>query len=195
MKYFTSDTHFGSDSNIIERESRPFKSMQEYTSVQLDIWNKTATKGDKIYMLGDFCSFNNTCKNWESGMKVVKNILAPVLLVVGNNEERVISKCFNGNLAAFKEYCKKLGFADVSLDKYISIGARKFYLNHYPKNHKEEVINLFGHTHRATGLWKPYGLNVGTDNNHFRLFSEADILDLVKAKEDWWDSDENNLSM
>ena len=52
------------------------------------------------------------------------------------------------------------------------------YLNHFPKNHKDGVINLFGHIHNCCFV-KKYGFNVGVDNHYFRLFSENDILDIV----------------
>ncbi len=54
-------------------------------------------------------------------------------------------------------------------------------------------MNLFGHTHRTTGLWKLYGLNVGCDLNHFYLFSEDEIFRLLELKSKWWDSDVDNL--
>lgn len=52
-----------------------------------------------------------------------------------------------------------------------------------------------GHTHRATGLWKPYGINVGCDLNHFRLYDLKEIKRLLSLKEKYWDNDEDNLSM
>ena len=57
------------------------------------------------------------------------------------------------------------------------------------------MLNLFGHTHRATGIWKPYGFNVGTDLNHFRPFTEQNIEYLIGMKEEWWDSDADNHCM
>ena len=72
---------------------------------------------------------------------------------------------------------------------------KKFYLNHFPRKHKNDCINLFGHTHRTTGLWKPYGLNVGCDINHFYLFSQNDIHLLLKRKAEWWDIDPDALDI
>ena len=54
-------------------------------------------------------------------------------------------------------------------------------------------MNLFGHTHRGTGLWKSFGLNVGIDMNYFRPFSETEILRLLKQKREWMDNDPNVL--
>lgn len=68
---------------------------------------------------------------------------------------------------------------------------QKFYLIHKPKQHKENVLNLFGHSHRAIGLYKPFGFNIGCDLNHFRLYSEKDIQHLLNMKEKYWDKDDN----
>ena len=59
MRYFTSDTHFGSDSNaIIEREMRPFSGPADYTTQQVKIWNDIAGPDDTIYCIGNFCNYN-----------------------------------------------------------------------------------------------------------------------------------------
>ncbi len=48
---------------------------------------------------------------------------------------------------------------------------------------------LFGHTHRYGGLWKSFGFNVGVDLNHFRLFSEDNIMYMLRQKEKYRDED------
>ena len=55
----------------------------------------------------------------------------------------------------------------------------------------EDVINLFGHSHRACGLYKPFGFNIGCDLNHFRLYSEKDIEFMLFMKNKYWDNDKN----
>ncbi len=190
MIYFTSDTHFGSN-DIIERENRPYRNKQHYIREQIKIWNKQAGPGDTIYHLGDFTNYNTREQQWEEGLEVIKHVKAEVILVVGNNEERIIQNVFNNSFHDFKQFCISLGFHDVITDVNLKMGGREFYLNHYPKNHKPNRINLFGHTHRETGLYKPFGLNVGCDLNYFKLYSKYDILNLIKIKEKWWDNDEN----
>ena len=54
---------------------------------------------------------------------------------------------------------------------------------------KETCLTLFGHVHRGTGLYRPFGFNMGTDVNNFRMFSDDDIMFLMKQKRDWWDND------
>lgn len=196
MNYFTSDTHFGADAfNILAREMRPFNTPLDYTYYQINMWNKQASEDDTIYHLGDYFNYNGQEKDWLSGINTVKEVNAKIVLIVGNNEERVIAEFFNNDFEKFKQYCIDLGFKDVLKELHIIIDERQIYLNHYPKNHKDEHVNLFGHTHRQTGIWKPYGLNVGTDLNHFRLYSQEDILALLEQKEQWWDLDINNNCM
>jgi calcineurin-like phosphoesterase family protein len=53
--WFTSDTHFG-HKNILEyeKESRPFKTLEEMHDVLINNWNNTVGKNDIVYHLGDF---------------------------------------------------------------------------------------------------------------------------------------------
>ena len=74
---------------------------------------------------------------------------------------------------------------------FIEIKDINLHLTHFPKNHKKDKLNLFGHNHRATGHWKSYGINIGCDLNHFMLYSESDIIKLLKHKSNYWDKDEN----
>lgn len=138
--------------------------------------------------------YNNLCvkviqKSWESSIKLPTQLKCPVILLIGNNEERVISNKFNNSFSLFKAYAVSNGFKDVFQEKYLTMRLKTFYLNHYHRNHKDNCINLFGHTHRGAGLYKPYGLNVGCDLNHFQLFSEDEIFRLLQEKENYCDND------
>ena len=53
------------------------------------------------------------------------------------------------------------------------------------------MTSLFGHIHRATGIYRKFGFNVGCDLNHFRLYSEKYILYLLSMKERFWEKDRN----
>ena len=190
MKFFTSDTHFGNDAyQILDREYRPFKIPQEYANFQIDLWNNQTSENDIIYHWGDFCNYKSKEHDFESGLLYVKKIKAKVVLIIGNNEERVIEHFFNGSFAEFKKYCLNIGFLDVVKNCEITINEEKFYLVHKPSEHHPTIFTLFGHLHKITGIWKPFGLNVGTDLKYFSLFSENDILDLKTKKEKYFDED------
>lgn len=191
MRYFTSDIHFN-DEQTLRVDARPFKSTKKFDNYIIKLWNKTAKKGDIIFVVGDFVDCDGSGHTaWQKAIKYIKRIKADVVLIMGNNEERVVKNFFGENFNAFKEYCISLGFKDVLWDIEISIGEQNFFLTHKPINHKKEVVNLFGHIHRSTGIYRPFGFNIGCDPNHFRLYSEQDILNLIEMRDKFWLKDKN----
>ena len=193
-RWYTADTHFGTDpkNDILIRENRPFKDVEEYTREQVRIWNEQASADDVIYVIGDFCNYNHISKEYNSGLAVSKLVNAHIILITGNGEERVIEEHFGGDFEKFREYCLNnpdYKFRDVLKNEYLTIGGERFFLTHLPTDHDTECLNLFGHTHRATGIWRPYGFNMGTDLNHFRLFDDDDIGFFIKTKNVYWDID------
>ncbi len=40
-------------------------------------------------------------------------------------------------------------------------------------------------------MYKPYGINVGVDLNNYNIYSESDIIRLIKQKQNFWDKDPN----
>ena len=66
-----------------------------------------------------------------------------------------------------------------------------FFITHKPKDCSNYCLNLFGHSHRAMGVYKSFGFNIGCDLNHFKLYSEKDIGFLIYMKNTYWDKDEN----
>ncbi len=195
MYFFTADLHLGCD-EILIREARPFSSIREFEDAFIERVNAVAGERDTLFVVGDWFNYNRSFKPPLRGaLTAVRKINPQVALIMGNGEERIVAEMFHGDFGAFRAFCADAGMYDVMPDCELSFGGRDFYLNHYPKKHRDGYVNLFGHTHRATGLWKPYGLNVGVDLNCFRPFSEDDILDLLKTKEEWWDIDEDCRSM
>lgn len=183
MRFFSSDFHFGGR-EILEREQRPFEDWLSYASYQIKRINAKADTGDMLYVLGDFINCN--LKEIENTLYLVKYIHADVVLIIGNNEERLISNCFNNSFDDFRLYCLKLGFKEVYKELYLYMFGRTWYLQHYPSKIKKEYINLSGHIHRAYGWITPYGLNICTDLNHFGIWSEMDLLKYLYAKEQWF---------
>ncbi len=186
--FFTADTHFSLKDfiGVIKRDARPFSSCKEMNKKIIKIWNKQTGKNDIIYHLGDFVNFN--CKDSESYktcFNLVKKIKAKVILILGNNEKRIVDKCFDGDFNKFKTWLIGLGFEDVIEDGIFLEIAKdtknrlKAYLTHQPKDHKKDFLNLFGHIHSTVKI-KPYGFNVGVDVNHFKLCSEDYILMLKR---------------
>lgn len=158
-------------------------------------WNKQAKKEDIIYHLGDFVNCNSSDPDsWEKAILLVKKIKAKVVLIIGNNEEKVITRYFGGNFDEFRKKLVEVGFFDVKKEDWVELLGQKFYLIHDPKEHKNDCLNLFGHMHRSIGIYKPYGFNMGVDLNHFALYGKQEIQMLLWQKKDYWDKDPSLLN-
>ena len=191
MFYFSSDVHFN-DNNTLINDNRPFVSAKKFDKYVIRLWNKQVRKEDVIYFVGDFVDCDGEGHDsWKKSILYVKKIKAKVILVIGNNEERVIKHYFDNNFEKFRNYCVDAGFDDVYKDLDVEFNNRKFHLTHKAINYKKGVINLFGHSHRACGLYKPFGFNIGCDLNHFKLYSEKDIEFMIEMKKKYWDKDRN----
>ncbi len=191
MNYFTADIHF-CDESTMRSDNRPFKNVKEYNKLTIKQWNKVAKKGDTIYVAGDLLDCDGPNSNeWKQGLKLVKKVKADIVLVIGNNEQRVIKLFFNNDYDAFVKVCKEHGIKEVYKDLDIDFAGKKFHITHQIKDGKKNRINLFGHTHQCCGLYHPYGLCISCDLNHFRLFTEDIILAYLKRKKRYWEADEN----
>lgn len=192
MKFFTSDIHF-SDESTMRSDNRPFKNIKAYDKFIIKNFNKTAKKDDTIYVAGDLldCDGPNT-NEWLKGLKLIKKIKAKIVLIMGNNEQRIVKYFFNGNYQAFVDFCKKHGICEVHKTLDVEFGGKKFHLVHQIKDGDKRKINLFGHTHLCLGLYHPYGLCISADLNHFRLFTEEIILGYLERKTNYWEPDENS---
>ena len=191
MNFFISDIHFCDTTTFLE-DNRPFKNITHYDKFMLKNLNKYVGKNDTLYILGDLMDCDNEkSRFWEKSAKYIKKIKGNIVLIMGNNEKRIVNFFFNGNFEKFKTYCKSIGIDDVKYEDYISFGGYDFYLTHEPINYKKGFVTLFGHIHRSKGLWQSFGLNMSCDINHYRPYSEKDILFQLKEKEIYWNSDEN----
>ena len=198
MKFFTADLHFG-DNETIEREARPFSDIKEFVDCIVENINKVTTRDDTLYVLGDWINYNSIN---HPGLEECRKIFAinrrmnpGVILIMGNNEDRIVKAHYDGDFEKMRNDLIGLGFLDVLKETDVEVAGEEMHLVHCPVDHKEGCLNLFGHTHRWTGLWKPFGLNVGIDLNYFRPFSKKDIAYLLEKKREWCDKDENLYCM
>lgn len=191
MRFFTSDTHFNSQ-NTIDMDKRPFSSTKQFDKYVLKLWNKQTKKGDIIYHLGDWGSCSkHQLHGWEQAYPYVKKLKAKVILIMGNNEGRIVRYFFDNNFDSFRKYCQDLGFLDVIKNGEIDVAGKHFFLTHKPKDCNFDMLNLFGHMHRAGGIYKSFGFSMCLDINHFFLYDENDIANFLEMKEKYWDIDQN----
>lgn len=184
MNFYTADSHFSlNDDSVISRDYRPFKTLKEMNEGIINNWNKQAGKDDVIYHLGDFVNYNLKDLDCEPLLKLVQKINAKVVLILGNNEKRILTNRFGGNFEKFRDYLLELGFSDVFENEMrMNIAGKEFKLVHCPNDaDKTNEYNLFGHVHRCVFV-KEYGFNMGVDNHNLELFSEDDVLDLYDRR-------------
>ncbi len=191
MDFFTSDLHFNS-LRTIKSDGRPFKNEKQMDKYIIRQFNKQAGKNDTIYVIGDFlnCSNENDI-SWQKSIFYAKKIKAEIVLILGNNEERIIKYYFGGSFNKFRDYCLFIGFKDVLKNHTIKIVGEEFFLTHKPKDCKLDKLNLFGHMHAAGGIYKSFGFSVCCDLSFFRLLTSSDIQRYLKKKNKYWAIDEN----
>ena len=197
MKYFfTADWHLGDD-EIIDIEFRPFKKKEEMEELLIKDINSKCKEEDMLYVIGDILSYRpmiDVVIDIKDIERVIRRIKTKVVLIVGNNERRLIEDRYDNSIEKFRAECKKRGIETVREEDYISFGDKIFYINHFPSKAKDNYINLFGHVHKITGWNKRKGLNMSVDLNHFRVYSEEDILKLLDQKKRFWDDDKDVLA-
>lgn len=159
MIFFTADTHFADEATLMAT-GRPFKNTSEMDMTLVNNWNKTVRPDDVVFILGDFGALNYT--KFLNGKKI---------LIKGNREDPIpeseLQKYFDFVYTDRVVHLYEQGYHIVMTHKPISL----------PKINVElspDEIQVFGHIHR-TALYRPYGLNVGTDVNYYTPVS----LDVV----------------
>ena len=193
MYYFTADIHF-CDEMTMRTDNRPFKSIKQFDNFIIRDWKKQTKKGDTIFVIGDLLDCNGPdTYDWLNGLKLIKKskLKADIVLIVGNNEQRVIDFFFDKDYNKFVEKCLEFGIKSVHKTLDISCLGKKFHLVHQIIHGDKKKFNLFGHTHLCSGLYHPYGICVSTDLNHFRLYSEDILKGYIERKHDYWEPDFN----
>lgn len=130
--FLISDTHFG-HANILTfldedgKQLRPFSSVQEMDETMVDNWNKTVSKNDKVYHLGDVLFSNRVLQT------ILPRLNGTKILIKGNHD--------NLKPSQYLQFFKDIRAYHV-LDKFV--------LSHVPI-HPDSVSrwkgNLHGHLH------------------------------------------------
>lgn len=161
---YHSDWHFN---HTFVAGTRGFSSAEEHDEALIESINKTATKRDHIWVLGDVFMGSIT-----EGVKQIARINAIKHLVLGNHDAaHPMHKGSHNKLRRFLEV-----FETVSLHEQHTIGGQKVMLSHFPyagdhydadryeqwRLRDEGLWLLNGHVHHA---WQTSGrqFNVGVD--------------------------------
>lgn len=170
--WYTSDTHFH-HKNVINLSSRPFDSIEDMNEQFIDNWNKTVSRNDTIYHLGDFAL--GGVNKWKS---IVTRLKGKIHLVLGNHDD--------------KKVVNKLAHHFESVETMITkkIDKQHLFLFHYPIEIglTPNAYSLHGHIHeRPSRLVNQ--INVGVDSDFTRekvgfgnLIHEETILEELKIR-------------
>ena len=165
--FFISDTHFN-HANIINLANRPFKDVLEMNKILIENWNKTVSKHDTVFMLGDFCF--GQASVWQN---ILSQLNGEKILILGNHDY----KRFHGSLERF--------FTAVVDRLEIKIGDQKIVLDHYPgviwSGAFKGSWQLYGHIHEKDfERAKPTQYNVGVERNNYSPISFEDVEAIIK---------------
>ena len=169
MNWYTADTHFGADAkDILIREMRPFADPDGYTREQVRIWNGQVSPDDTVYVLGDFCNYNDEITDiydiiratqisfidylddmakLEKDKQRYLNILRQVETENKDKKdqlERVSDKAYRDDLTQVgnkNAYLKKVNDLNRSIEK----GAGKFAIAMIDLNNLKYINDTFGH--------------------------------------------------
>ena len=128
--FMISDMHFG-HKHIIDYEKRPFKDVEEMDNTIIENWNKTVSKEDKVFILGDVSFYNK-----EKTKEIIDKLNGKKVLILGNHDRG-----------------KSLSWwRDIGIDEAICypIIIDEFYiLSHEPVYLTESMpyANIHGHIH------------------------------------------------
>src|ERR1035437_8838699 len=95
--YFTADDHF-EHGNSIKFCLLKFSCIEERNEIQKDRWNKTVSKRDLIYIIGDFA--------WRHHNKWIQALNGRKILIIGSHDKMPLESYKN-----FTEVHKYLGRA------------------------------------------------------------------------------------
>lgn len=135
--FYIADTHFG-HTNIIRFDNRQFDSVEEMDKTLIYNWNKKVSKGDTVYILGDFCWGKEP--QW---LEIINKLNGNKVLIRGNHDLKQMSKTLKEKFLYIKDRHE------------ISDCGKKLILSHYPElayksSYNSNVFMLHGHVHYCT---------------------------------------------
>lgn len=187
MIYITSDLHIGHDRDFIVQD-RGFQTITDHDNTIVERWNKTVSKEDEVYLLGDVMM-----KDTDYGMKILESLNGHIHIIRGNHDtdEKI------------KAYLESDNVIEAVAATYYRMGKITFYMSHYPtlvshsklKKMNHALINLYGHTHQKTNFYDdgihgphPYMYHVGVDSHNLTPILLEDIVEEIRQQKVIYDN-------
>lgn len=170
MKFYTSDLHFGHH-NILRYENRPFQSVEEMNDNLINNWNRKVSKGDEVYIIGDFGLLGGRQAN-----SILDRLNGRKYLIKGNHDHFIRDREFDrSKFVWIRDYAS------------IKDGETVICMFHYPiavwDRQHHGALHFYGHVHSNTDNHHPLLLelgdnafNVGCDVHSYEPVSLAELL-------------------
>jgi len=135
MNYYIADLHFG-HKNIILYDRRPFSDVEEMEREITDRWNRTVTRNDDVYVLGDFAY-----RQEKPVRDYVEALNGRIHLIYGNHDLRT-----DEYASAFYNTHDTLTIRDDYQGRKVSVTMCHYWMPFFAKSRRGGVM-LHGHTH------------------------------------------------
>ena len=97
--FFTGDLHFGHE-NVLVFDHRPFETVEEMDTELIRRWNHKVSKGDLVYVLGDFIWKTRN----DDAPSLIKSLNGQIILIKGNHDRFLHNAKAKEALAGIKDY-------------------------------------------------------------------------------------------
>lgn len=142
MIRYISDTHFF-HRNVARYDNRPWQTVDEMNEAMIQLWNKTVSPSDEVYILGDVV-WSNKYQDWEN---ILVQLRGNKFIVKGNHDKTEILNELKKN-----GHIKGWSHQEVVMDPGANGKSRYVVLNHSPmpffvNMHHDNTYHLYGHVH------------------------------------------------
>ena len=134
---YISDTHFN-HCNVARYDNRPWQTVDEMNEAMIQLWNKTVTSDDIVYILGDVV-WSNKIAEWK---RILLKLNGHLFVVKGNHDKtKILNELVDGH-----------NIDGWSHQEVIQDNGRYVVLNHSPmpffvNMHHDNTYHLYGHVH------------------------------------------------
>ena len=133
--YVIADLHLF-DKAILTYENRPFKTIEEYNSKLIKEWNKTVSREDTVYILGDVGPVGEI--NEDDLANVIEQLNGRKVLVLGNHDREYLYTDDDWRALGFN----KVYELPVVYNGFIILSHEPMYVSK-----QSPFKNIYGHVH------------------------------------------------